>query len=70
MRQVRRTAQFKRDVKRLEKQGKDLHKLKEVLLALALGENLVQRYSDHVLVGQHQGNTRARVNAISSPIGC
>ena len=31
MRTIRRTSQFKRDVKRMKKRGKDLSKLKEVL---------------------------------------
>jgi mRNA interferase YafQ len=55
MRKFQRTAQFKRDVKRLEKRGKDLGKLREVLLALSRGEGLSQRYSDHPLLGQYTG---------------
>lgn len=49
MRKFQRTAQFKRDVKRLGKRGKDLGKLKEVLLALAVGDEIAQLCSDHRL---------------------
>jgi len=50
MRKFQRTAQFKRDVKRLGKRGKDLGKLKEVLLALAVGDEIAQLCSDHRLL--------------------
>lgn len=55
MRHFLRTSQFKRDVKRLEKRGKDIGKLKEVLQTLSLGDDLAERYSDHPLVGQYRG---------------
>jgi mRNA interferase YafQ len=55
MKLFRRTSRFKRDVKRLQRQGKDLEKLKDVLQALVQGEALADRYRDHVLVGQYKG---------------
>ena len=61
MRLILHTSQFKRDVKRLEKRGKDLSKLKDVLLVLAQGEDLAQRYSDHVLVGQYKGTRECHI---------
>jgi len=55
MKTIRRTSQFKRDVKRMQRQGKDLEKLKAVLENLVKGEELAPRYRDHVLVGQYRG---------------
>jgi mRNA interferase YafQ len=55
MKAVRRTSQFKRDVKRMQRQGKDLGKLKTVLESLVKGEGLPAQYRDHVLIGQYKG---------------
>ncbi len=55
MKTIRRTAQFKRDVKRMQRQGKNLGKLKTVLESLVNGEELAAGYQDHVLVGQYKG---------------
>ena len=56
MKLIRRTTQFKRDVARMQRQGKDLEKLKVVLASLVSGEELAVRYRDHVLVGQYKGS--------------
>ncbi|OGO38065.1 MAG: hypothetical protein A2W35_21735 [Chloroflexi bacterium RBG_16_57_11] len=61
MRLILRTSQFKRDVKRLEKRSKDLGKLKDIFLVLARGEELAQRYSDHLLVGQYKGTRECHI---------
>jgi mRNA interferase YafQ len=42
---------FEKDVKRMQKRGKDMNKFKEVVLKLLAGEVLEQRYRDHLLVG-------------------
>jgi len=55
MKAVRRTSQFKRDVKRMQRQGKDLEKLKTLLESLVKGEGLALKYRDHVVVGQYKG---------------
>ena len=55
MRAISRTSQFKRDVKRMQRRGKDLEKLKRVLDSLVKGERLAPEYRDHVLVGQYKG---------------
>jgi len=47
-----RGAQFRRDVKLAERRGKDLSKLREVLLLLAEGQPLAPRYKDHPLSGE------------------
>jgi mRNA interferase YafQ len=51
MREVIRTNQFKRDVKLAEKRGKDVAKLREVILLLMNEAPLLPRYKDHLLGG-------------------
>ena len=55
MKTIRRTFQFKRDVKRMQRQGREVGKLKITLEALVQGEPLVEKFRDHVLVGQYKG---------------
>jgi mRNA interferase YafQ len=61
MRTIRRTSQFKRDVKQMQGRGKDLGRLKEVLESLVKGEKLSQKYRDHVLVGQYKGTRECHI---------
>jgi mRNA interferase YafQ len=63
MKAVRRTSQFKRDVKRMQRQGKDLRKLKRVLESLIQGEELAAKYRDHVLVGQYKGTRECHIES-------
>jgi mRNA interferase YafQ len=39
----------------MQRQGKNLEKLKKVLESLVKGERLAPEYRDHVLVGQYRG---------------
>ena len=55
MKAIRRTSQFKQDAKRMQRQGRDLEKLKSVLASLVEGEELTPEYRDHVLVWQYRG---------------
>jgi mRNA interferase YafQ len=55
MYQIRRTTQFKKDVKRVLQRGKDIEQLLSVVQHLAEGEPLVAVYLDHPLKGQYQG---------------
>ena len=50
-----RSGQFRRDVKRAEKRGKDMVKLRQVLLLLLQGEPLPERLKDHPLRGNWNG---------------
>ena len=50
-----RSTQFKRDVKRAQKQGKDLTRLRAVLAALIRQEPLAARQRDHPLRGIWKG---------------
>jgi len=51
VRNLFRGAQFRRDVKLAERRGKDLSKLRELILLLAEGQPLPSRYKDHPLSG-------------------
>ena len=56
MRILRRTGQFKKDVKRMGKRGKTFDELKAVIGDLAVGKELEAKYKDHYLVGQYKGS--------------
>jgi mRNA interferase YafQ len=47
----RRSGAFKRDVRKAEKRGKDMVKLRAVLALLIDGKPLQERYKDHALKG-------------------
>jgi mRNA interferase YafQ len=51
MREIIRTSQFKRDVKLAERRGKDMAKLRELILLLVEQKPLPPRYTDHALGG-------------------
>ena len=61
MKTIRRTSQFKRDVKRVQRQGREVEKLKMVLEALVKGEPLAAKHRDHVLVGQYKGTRECHI---------
>lgn len=52
MREIVATTQFRRDTKRIRKQGRDLDELRAVARRLAVGETLEDRYRDHRLKGE------------------
>ena len=58
MRTPVRSGQFRRDVKRAEKRGKNTTRLRELLLG---GEALPERYKDHPLKGDWKGYRDAHV---------
>lgn len=49
------TSQFRKDLKRLKKRGRDLSKIENILNQLLNEETLDIRYRDHALVGNYQG---------------
>ena len=51
MRNVHYTNQFKKDCKRINKQGKNTKELKQVIRKLSRGEKLERRYRDHKMIG-------------------
>jgi mRNA interferase YafQ len=52
VREIIRSVQFKRDVRLAEKRGKDMAKLRELILPLAGETPLPPRYKDHPLSGE------------------
>ena len=50
------TSQFKKDIKRLKKRGKNLGKLGDVIRSLAADEPLEEKYRDHALLGRWSGS--------------
>ncbi len=52
--EVKFTSQFKKDLKKAKKQGKDLSKLFEVVDILARGDALDPKYKDHRLIGNYK----------------
>ncbi len=48
------TKQFKKDVKRMRRRGKDPQKLKGVLSKLIAGKPLAERFKDHILIGNYK----------------
>ena len=52
---IRQSTRFRRDVKRLKRQGKDLSELKTIIEMLVRQEPLPERCRDHGLVGNWSG---------------
>ncbi len=63
MRIVRRTSQFKKDVKRMGKRGKKFEEFKAVIKKLVEGEKLETKYRDHYLVGQYKGSRECHIES-------
>ena len=52
---IKPTSRFQKDLKRIQKRGYDLEKIKEVILTLADGKTLDPKYDDHSLTGEYFG---------------
>lgn len=52
---VKPTSKFQKDLKRIQKRGYDLNLIKAVILTLAEGDVLDQKYKDHSLSGDYSG---------------
>jgi mRNA interferase YafQ len=61
MKQIFQTSQFKKDIKRLTKRGKNLTKLSIVVKDLAEGKILEEKYRDHALSGVWIGSRDCHV---------
>ncbi|MGP1459192.1 MAG: type II toxin-antitoxin system YafQ family toxin [Treponema sp.] len=59
--EVKFTTQFKKDIKRAQKQRKNLDKLFEVIDLLAQGKTLEARYRDHALTGKFKGTRECHI---------
>jgi len=60
---VRRTTQFKKDVKRLIRSGKDIEKLLFVINEIAEGRRLASNYHDHSLKGKWKGKRDCHIKS-------
>lgn len=56
MKEIFQTSQFKRDLKRAGKRGKNIEKLKDVVRSIAAGEALEERHRNHALAGNWDGS--------------
>jgi mRNA interferase YafQ len=63
MKTLRRTSQFKKDVKRMEKRGKDFSEFKSLIVLLANTKNMDAKYHDHPLYGQYVGLRECHVES-------
>ncbi len=61
MRTVRYTKQFKKDYKRIKRQGKNLAKLRQVVKLLARDEALPESCRDHALIGNYVGTRECHI---------
>jgi mRNA interferase YafQ len=55
------TRQFERDLRRMQRRGKDAARIKEILAALICEEALAERHRDHALVGNYQGRRECHI---------
>ena len=57
------TRQFERDIKKAQKRGKNLDKLKIIARALIEGEKLDPLNRDHQLIGDYKGRRECHIEA-------
>jgi mRNA interferase YafQ len=55
------SVKFRKDLKRMEKQGKDLSLMDEVIGKLQTGKPLEAKYRDHQLKGKYAGHRECHV---------
>lgn len=56
MKAIYETSQFRKDFKKIKKQGKQIEKLKEVVQCICEGKTLEPRHRDHALIGPFNGS--------------
>lgn len=57
------TRQFEKDIKRLQKRGKNLENLKSIILSLVEEKPLDVLHRDHKLVGSWQGRRECHIES-------
>lgn len=55
------SAKFKRDLKRIKKQGRDIERLKKIVNMLAYEQPLPPQYRDHALTGYYIGQRECHI---------
>ena len=58
---IAQTSQFKWDIKKQKKRGKDLSKLQNLIEDIVKGKNLEEKYLDHPLKGKWVGRRDSHV---------
>jgi len=61
MRRPAYTNQFERDLRRMERRGKDTDKIKAVIAMLISEEPLSEQHRDHVLIGNYKGRRECHI---------
>lgn len=61
MRALSYTNQFERDLRRMQRRGKDAEKIKTVIAALVNEEPLAEQYRDHALTGNYKGRRECHI---------
>ena len=61
MKTLLRTTTFKKDLKRMQKRGKDFSEMKAIIGLLLNGENLKTKYHDLTLSGQFSGTRECHI---------
>lgn len=57
------TRQFEKDIKRMQRRGKNSEKIKTTIRSLIAGENLDSIHRDHKLVGNWQGRRECHIES-------
>lgn len=57
------TRQFEKDIKRMQKRGKNLEKLKSIIRSLVQEEPLDALHRDHKLIGSWQGRRECHIES-------
>ena len=61
-REVRHSAQFRKDVRLAHKQGKDINLLNNIVVILANDDPMPEKYRDHALSGNWKGHRECHVS--------
>ena len=62
------TKQFQKDVKMIKKRGKDIEKLKYVIIQLVNEKPLDKEYREHKLIGSYKGRRECHIKTDWLPI--
>ena len=57
------TNQFEKDLKKMEKRGKEVSKIKKVIRKLVNEERLEIKFKDHKLVGNYKGRRECHIES-------
>lgn len=60
--EIQSTSQFKKDYKKIKKQGKNLDQLDKVITDLAKGKILDKKYCNHQLIGKYRFHNECHIN--------